>query len=240
MASTDGFYYYQMMNSSIQYLYAPGCALMCYKPELANRLKDWVERLYGPVILHTACCLNKKECMTESCVLTPCVTCYQQYKKLCPDSEPVFLLEKLLETDCFPFPDYHGMEMSIQDTCSARLDPKILSVVRQLLERMNIRLSEPLRSRNRSKCCGQKFYGKLPVEEVESLMAKRAGEMPCEEVVVYCASCITSMSVGGKRPRYLLDLLFGEKTDIFMLGAETWNSKLASFRIRNAKLQTSQ
>ena len=79
-----------------------------------------------------------------------------------------------------------------------------------------------------------------PVEEVESLMAKRAGEMPCEEVVVYCASCITSMSVGGKRPRYLLDLLFGEKTDIFMLGAETWNSKLTSFRIRNAKQQTSQ
>lgn len=161
-------------------------------------------------------------------------------QKICPDAEPVFLLEKLLETDIFPFPNYQGMEMSIQDTCSARLDPKVLSVVRRLLERMNIRLSEPLRSGNHSKCCGQKFYGKLPVEEVESLMVKRAGEMPCEEVVVYCASCITSMSVGGKRPRYLLDLLFGEATDPFLMGADTWNSQLSSFRKLNAKQQTSQ
>ena len=84
--------------------------------------------------------------MSGSCILTPCVTCYQQYKKLCPNAEPVFLLEKLLETDVFPFPDYHGIEMSIQDTCSARLDPKVLSVVRRLLERMNIRLSEPQKS----------------------------------------------------------------------------------------------
>ena len=240
MVPTDGSYYYQMMSSSIQYLYAPGCALMCYKPELANRLKDWVERLYGPVTLHTTCCLNRKESMSGSCILTPCVTCYQQYKKICPDAEPVFLLEKLLETDIFPFSNYQGMEMSIQDTCSARLDPKVLSVVRRLLERMNIRLSEPLRSGNHSKCCGQKFYGKLPVEEVESLMVKRAGEMPCEEVVVYCASCITSMSVGGKRPRYLLDLLFGEATDPFLMGADTWNSQLSSFRKLNAKQQTSQ
>ena len=132
-----------------------------------------VERLYGPITLHTTCCLNRKESMSGSCILTPCVTCYQQYKKICPDAEPVFLLEKLLETDIFPFPDYQGMEMSIQDTCSARLDPKVLSVVRRLLERMNIRLSEPQRSGNHSKCCGQKFYGKLPLEEVESLMAKR-------------------------------------------------------------------
>ena len=48
------------------------------------------------------------------------------------------------------------------------------------------------------------------------------------------------MSVGGKRPRYLLDLLFGEETDPFLMGADTWNSQLSSFRKLNAKQQTPQ
>ena len=37
--------------------------------------------------------------------------------------------------------------------------------------------------------------------------------MPCQEVAVYCVSCIKSMAVGGKTPRYLVDLLLGEATD---------------------------
>lgn len=221
------------MKTYDDFLYAPGCALMCYKPELAYKLKTWVEKIYGPVSLHTACCLDNRQDIAGACVLTPCVTCYQQYKKMNPQVEPVFLLEKLAAMDDFPFPDYQGAEMSIQDTCSARLDPGIISVIRNLAVRMNISLKEPSYSGVRSKCCGQKFYGKLPIGEVETLMKKRAAEMPCEEVVVYCASCISSMSIGGKRPRYLLDLIFGENTEVFQQGAEAWNGKLALFKKRN-------
>ena len=39
---------------------------------------------------------------------------------------------------------------------------------------------------------------------------KRAAQMPCQDVAVYCVSCMKSMAVGGKTPRYLVDLLFGE------------------------------
>ena len=61
-------------------------------------------------------------------------------------------------------------------------------------------------------------------------MKMRADEMPCEDVVVYCASCIMSMTVGGKRPRYIIDLLFGEPTDMKTSGADEWNGKLRRFR----------
>ena len=54
--------------------------------------------------------------------------------------------------------------------------------------------------------------------------------MPVEDVVVYCASCIMSMTVGGKKPRYLLDLLFGEPTKMADAGIEPWNGKLQAFR----------
>ena len=38
-----------------------------------------------------------------------------------------------------------------------------------------------------------------------------------------------SMTQGGKQPRYILDLILGEKTEL-KDGIETWNVKLADFR----------
>lgn len=39
-----------------------------------------------------------------------------------------------------------------------------------------------------------------------------------------------SMTVGGKKPRYLLDLLFGEPTKMADADIEPWNGKLLAFR----------
>ena len=65
-------------------------------------------------------------------------------------------------------------------------------------------------------------------------MQNRATEMPCNDVVVYCSSCIMSMTQGGKQPRYILDLIFGEKTEL-KDGIEAWNSKLVDFRRKHAR-----
>lgn len=37
----------------MKYLYAPGCALMSYKPHLADKLKEIIESRYGKVDYHT-------------------------------------------------------------------------------------------------------------------------------------------------------------------------------------------
>lgn len=220
-----------------QYLYAPGCALTVYKPHLAEKLKTYAEQLYGPMeTLHT-CCFHSPQLKPGTCILTPCTTCVQRYTHPYPDTSSVFLLSVLAESTDFPFPDYHGVTMSIQDTCSARTRPEMLHTIRRLLERMHITIVEPQSTGARAKCCGQTFYGRLDTEKVEALMKKRADEMPCEEVVVYCASCITSMRVGSKRPRYILDLLFGEPTAPEHLSADSWNRRLLDFRARSAKLQ---
>lgn len=211
-------------------LFVPGCALLIYKPKLASKLKEYIENGYGHMTTWKPCCLTKPDIKEKTRVFTPCVTCAQQYAGKYQDIEVVFILQLIAESEDFPFPDYHGTPMSIQDTCSARTNPKYMAVVRKLLNRMNIKLMEPDRSGLHAKCCGQTFYGKLPIDKVESYMKTRANEMPCDEVVVYCASCIMSMSVGGKRPRYLLDLLFNEPTEIWSSGAECWNNKLKDFR----------
>ncbi len=214
----------------MKYLYAPGCALMSYKPHQAEMLKKYVTDKFGPMDTLLSCCFNKPELEPDTCIITPCVTCAEKYTKLYPDCSSILFLTVLAESEDFPFPDYGGISMSIQDTCAAKTNPEALTTVRRLLERMNINLIEPEKTGKKAKCCGQIFYGKLPTEKVEALMKARADEMPCEDVVVYCASCIMSMTVGGKRPRYILDLLFNEPTDMKTLGADDWNGKLRQFR----------
>lgn len=217
----------------MNYIYAPGCALLCYKPHLADKLKSVVMQMYGEMETLTACCFNRPQLMEDVRIITPCTTCAQQYIKNYPQCTVEFFLTTLAESDVFPFPDYGGVKMSVQDTCSARSDSSYLATVRKLMQRMNIQIVEAEKSGVRSKCCGQTFYGKLPNEKVVAFMKMRAEEMPVEDVVVYCASCIMSMIIGGKRPRYILDLLFNEPTEMLDADIEGWNRKLLAFRKAN-------
>jgi Fe-S oxidoreductase len=53
-------------------------------------------------------------------------------------SLPVSLWEILAENSAFPFPDYHGMEMSIHDACPTRDQARVHSAIRRLLEKMSM------------------------------------------------------------------------------------------------------
>ena len=129
----------------------------------------------------------------------------------------------------FPFPDYNGIEMSIHDACPTRTEERVHDGIRKLLERMNIKVVETKNTRTKANCCGDDFYPKLPVPEVKKLMKKRADEMPCDDVVVYCVSCVKSMYIGGKKPRYIVDLLFGEDTTVGTYEPEEWHKELQEF-----------
>jgi len=60
-------------------------------------------------------------------------------------------------------------------------------------------------------------------------MAKRAAEMPASDVVVHCVSCIKSMHNGGKRPRFLLDLVFEQDTAIGTAEPDAWHRELDDY-----------
>lgn len=60
-------------------------------------------------------------------------------------------------------------------------------------------------------------------------MIKRASEMPLENVVVYCVSYSKSLFIGGKKPRYILDLLFKEETFPKTYEPFEWHKELDEF-----------
>ena len=53
--------------------------------------------------------------------------------------------------------------------------------------------------------------------------------MPCQDVAVYCVTCIKAMSFGGRTPRYILDLLFNEETVPGFYDTVQWSEELQTY-----------
>jgi hypothetical protein len=68
----------------------------------------------------------------------------------------------------------------------------------------------------------------MPVARVKEQMQRRAGEMSASDVVVY-VSCIKVKHSDGRKPRYLVNLLFGEETDPGTFEPDQWHAELDAF-----------
>ncbi|MGA2083611.1 MAG: (Fe-S)-binding protein [Holophaga sp.] len=209
--------------------FAPGCALMIYKPELGKRLLEFLNRGPEPIPEHLTCCHHEPGLPAGTRIINTCPGCDRRYRELYPGVSTISLWELLAESDSFPFPDYHGVEMTVLDACPTRTETRVHDAVRALLARMNITVVEPANTRTRGTCCGDSFHGTLPVEEVKAQMRKRGAEMPRHDVVVYCVSCTKAMHIGGRRPHYLVDLLFGEETTIGTFEPDEWHRQVDEF-----------
>lgn len=207
-------------------VFAPGCALMLYKPELAERLHKLLAKNLGPIDRYDICCRKEPPFAEPTEVINICPGCDKRFRLNYANSATVSLWEILAQTDVFPFPDYHGQTMSIIDACPTRDQPRVHEAIRAILRKMNIRVVEPKRTRTHGTCCGDTFFGELPTDEVKRLMKKRASEMPVENVAVYCVSCTKSVFIGGKKPHYVIDLLFNEETVPKTFEPDEWHREL--------------
>jgi Fe-S oxidoreductase len=210
-------------------VFAPGCALSIYKPELVVRILDFLNEDGGGLGQHRICCRHDPNLPTGSRVINVCAGCDQRFRELYEGISTISLWEVLAERDNFPFPDYAGRTMTILDACPTRTETRVHEAVRVLLRKMNIQIAEPRNTRTSGICCGDSFYGVLPIDQVKAQMIKRAREMPREDVVVYCLSCVKAMHIGGKRPRHMADLLFGEATAPGTFEPDAWHAELQNY-----------
>ncbi len=210
-------------------VYAPGCALMIYKPKLAKKMLKFLNENLNVMPEHLICCKHEPNLESHTKVINTCAGCDRRYRELYEGISTISLWEIIADSKTFPFPNYKGMEMTIHDACPTRTEERVHFAIRRLLEKMNIKWIEPKNTGTKAICCGDSFYGVLPVEQVKEQMKKRGDEMPCNDVVVYCVSCIKSMHIGGKKPRYIIDLLFGEDTEIGTFEPDLWHDELQRF-----------
>jgi Fe-S oxidoreductase len=212
-----------------RFVFAPGCALFLYKPRLVEKLHAYLEARRGPLELFSTCCHFTPPIPPGTKVITTCPGCDRRYRQNYPEPLSVSLWELLAGDDAFPFPDHLGLKMTIIDACPTRDRKRIHDAVRALAGRMNIVVVEPGRTREKGTCCGDTFYGALPTQRVIEQMRAKGGEMPLDEILVYCVSCSKSMFTAGKRPRYLADLLFAEETVPGTADPDAWHRELDGF-----------
>jgi Fe-S oxidoreductase len=207
----------------------PGCALRLYKPRLADRTLALLNEHLGPVLPHETCCRHDPALPAGSLIINTCPGCDRRFRNLYEGVSTVSLWEVLDGLQGFPLPDYRGATMSVHDACPVRERPGVHRAVRSLLQKMNIQIVEAANVGARSVCCGDDFYGKLPLHEVHRRMRLRAESMPCRDVCVTCVSCVKSMAIGGRMPRHLIDLIYGESTEPQETDTAHWHALVDAY-----------
>ena len=210
-------------------IFAPGCALILYKPELVKKLHKILIEQLGEMNILKLCCKNHPKLIPGTEVINICPGCDKRYRQNYEESNTISLWEILVENDFFKYPDYKGKKMSIIDACPTRSEICIHKAVRTLLKKMNIKLIEPEKTGTNSTCCGDSLYGAIPVEKVKFQMKKKALDTPLDDVVVYCVSCSKSVFIGGKKSHYMIDLLFNKETIPKTYEPDEWHKELEDY-----------
>jgi Fe-S oxidoreductase len=210
-------------------VFAPGCALMLYKPELADKIHRLLIKNFGEMDMLLTCCQHNPLLESGSKIINICPGCDKRFRNDYSEISTISLWEILDGSNFFIFPSYNNQSMTIIDACPTRDQERVHNAVRTLLSKMNIKLVEPENTRTNSTCCGDGSYGEIPTIQVKELMLKRASEMPLDDVVVYCISCIKSVFNGGKKPQYLMDLLFEEETVPKTYDPDEWHKELTDY-----------
>lgn len=191
----------------------PGCAMSLYKPEAVHEILRLLNRRFLPTRLHTTCCRHDPNLPKGATIINNCAGCDRRFRSLYEGIQTISIWEVLDGIPALPLPTYDGMTVSVHDSCSFRKKPQVHAAVRSLLDKMHIEVVESAFSGTRSICCGDNFYPHISIEEVNAFQKKRAAQMPCQDVAVYCVSCIKSMAIGGKTPHHMMDLVLGLPTD---------------------------
>lgn len=207
----------------------PGCALSVYKPESEHKALAILNQYLPNVKIHNVCCHHDPNLPSGSTIINNCAGCDRRFRSLYEGINTISIWEVLDSLEDLSLPDHSGLTVSVHDSCSYRPKPQVHEAVRSLLGKMNIQIIESEHSGTKSICCGDNFYGLIPLEEVHNFQKKRASQMPCQDVVVYCVSCIKAMTIGGKKAHHMMDLLLNEETKPQDTNLETYHEAIQCY-----------
>ena len=209
--------------------YEPSCKVRTAHPESSLKMQCY---LRNKGIIVTGCCRPSQSFYKDGdTVLYNCTSCAIIVTEASPQVKSMSLYEYLLYDTSFPWPDFHGERITVQDCWRARLTPAVQLSVRKCMEKMNIEPVE-LESENfhrtifdgpfnlmhiaqRNLDIAPKTFSKLEDEispitsqdEIKKRMAKQVAKYTTDRTVVYCSSCEKGIRMGGGNPVHIIELL---------------------------------
>lgn len=116
------------------------------------------------------------------------------------------LWEMIDQDPSFQFPDYGGMEVTVQDCWRTRERRSEQDAVRSLLTKMNIRYVEAEKHHGETDFCGSTLYREQP-----AIMEDYCRQFHTDMVVCYCHYCLEGLIQGKVNGRHIGELLFPDK-----------------------------
>lgn len=234
--------------------YIASCVFTSQFPELSARIRDYVAGRFGMPAVR--CCVPRYKladfegrmpegelreawrALPDSAafaagddVYSLCHNCNNIIEETHPGVR-VHSLWELIDADAaFPFPDYGGRRMAVQDCWRARDRAAEQDAVRSLLHKMHIEPVELPDNREHTDFCGLSLYRPQPprnpklaprhyvdgaqgkfiphtAEEQLALMREYCGRIEADAVACYCHYCLEGLLAGGANARHLAQLLF--------------------------------
>jgi len=193
----------------------PSCKVQQQFPQTSRRLQAYLQERWQ--LLPQGCCrLNRQVLQTGDVAITICNTCTQ----ILSASAQVQSLWQLIDQDeKFPFPDYQGEVMTVQDCWLSADQPELQQAVRSLLHKMNISIRELPDNFAQTRFCGVKV-SQQTLQLAPQLATRQRSQMTPEEradhlaktqtakVVCYCRPCLNEINAAGHKGQHLLKLLF--------------------------------
>lgn len=213
-------------------VFLPACKVKGRFQYSSEKLKAYLEEKEH--VKTIGCCkvfcskLNK-----EDTAVVVCNNCAAILEESSQAKTIQFVWEIIDKDENFPFPDYHGERMTIQDCWRAYEKRNVQDAIRSLMEKMNIEVVELKENYENTRFCGadllepctdvekvfapQRYatdgadmYQPLPQKEQDAYLKNYCKKIDTEKVVCYCLSCLNGIRRGGKQAVHLLELIFPE------------------------------
>lgn len=210
------------MNS----IYFPSCNFTAASPEAAEKIREY----FSAKMPVAGCCrVDQLNFPEGSTAVYFCQACRETLEAR---ADGRFLLQNLFEylnEDAdYPWPDYSGLTVTVQDCWRDREHPEIFDAVRSVLQKMRVSVIEMTENRAHSRFCGnlhlepqkesslqllEAYKGRplyeLPEDVQRTLMQEQVETLPCDLAVTYCNRCKAGILLGGGKAVHLLELATG-------------------------------
>ncbi len=211
-------------------IFFPSCKAKVDFREESRKLAAYLERKGN--IKMTGCCRVNRQILTkEQEALVVCNNCAAILEESSGVGNIQFVWELIDQDDTFPFPDYHGEAMTVQD-CWIAVEKKALQdTVRSLLRKMNITVVELEENYDKTRFCGvnllspctesnaklahvryvekgSHMFTPMSAGEQEAYFQRHCQQIETEKVACYCKFCRDGINSGGKEGLHMLQLLF--------------------------------
>lgn len=212
------------------YVYLPSCNFTAACPDSSKKIKAYLAA--KPDVRVAGCCRpTQKTLAAGDTVLSICLTCSAITREVSPQVGEMSFWDYLLHDPDFPWPDFGGERMTVQDCWRARHKPALQKAVRACMARMHLEPVELEENFEKTQFDGVWRFSDAPIrrnigiapvyfsevqehgitplppEEQQARMTAWAKQYTTPRVLTYCNACLQGVRMGGADGVHLMELL---------------------------------